>query len=422
MLMLNDAGIIIDANMPLRSLFGWGDDELAGKPLAVLLPESSRAAHYKLVQAFFLSPYPRTMGNGRPLTGLHRDGREIPIEVGLSALPLGKGIAVVASIIDISEKMRWERQLQQASALASAIIHSAPFSIIATDQTGTIIAMSPAAEKMLGYGRRELVGKSTPELLHDTGEVVSRAAELSQELDETITPGFEVFVAKARRGMTEEREWTYRHKDGTLFPVSLTVTALRDQHNYIIGFLGIAYDISERVRSEKYMRHLAHHDGLTGLPNRLLLNDRIDREINSARRSGKNFALLMIDLDHFKHINDSLGHHIGDLLLIEVARRLCSCVRNTDTVARLGGDEFVVLLTDMFERNIAAAVSAKIVAEVSEQFQLEDQVLVISPSIGIAFYPHDGRDAETLLHNADVAMYSAKHEGRATARMYGTVP
>lgn len=322
----------------------------------------------------------------------------------------------------LRHRLRLVTKKHDTGALMASIIHSVPFSIIATDQDGRIIAMSPAAEQMLGYAERELVGRATPEIIHDAGEVAARAAELSAELDEVIEPGFEVFVAKARRGMIEEREWTYRRKDGTTFPVSLTVTALRSVDNSIGGFIGVAYDISERKRNENYIRFLAHHDGLTGLPNRMLLQDRIESSINLAQRFGQHFALLLIDLDHFKQINDSLGHHVGDQLLIEVAQRLTSCVRGTDTVARLGGDEFVILLSNISDRDNVGRIAGKIVDEVSNELRLEHQVLVVSPSIGIAFYPHDGGDAETLLRNADAAMYAAKQEGRAGARMYCMLP
>jgi diguanylate cyclase (GGDEF)-like protein/PAS domain S-box-containing protein len=418
MLMVNDAGIIIDANAPLRHMFGWTEEELVGKPLAVLLPASVRTMHGESVAGFFASPYARIMGAGKALSGQHRDGHEIPVEVGLSSVRANGGIAVIASVADMSQNRLLEQKQREASALMSSIIRSTPFSIIATDEHGMIIAISPAAEQMLGYTQQELVGGTTPEILHEPEEVAARAAELSQELGEVVEPGFEVFVAKARRGIVEEHEWTYRHKDGTLFPVSLTVTALRGADDEIIGFLGTAYDISERKRNEKYMRFLAHHDELTGLPNRTLLKDRMDMAIHSARRSGRNFAIMMIDLDHFKQINDSLGHHIGDQLLIEVAKRLGACIRNTDTVARLGGDEFVILLADTFNKETVAAIADKVVAEISREMQLEGNVLTISPSIGIAFYPNDGKDLDVLLQNADVAMYAAKQAGRGAARMF----
>lgn len=418
MLMVNDAGIIIDANAPLRHLFGWIDEDLVGKPLAVLLPAAARVAHRRSLDAFFASPYARTMGAGKWLSGKHRDGHEIPIEVGLAAAPANGGIAVIASVADMSERRLLEQKQRESSALMSSIIRSIPFSVIATDDSGLIIAMSPTAEHMLGYAQQELVGRTTPEILHDPEEVAARAVEISQELGEVVKPGFEVFVAKARRGMIDEHEWTYRHKDGTLFPVSLTVTALRDGDDRVIGFLGTAYDISERKRNEKYIRFLAHHDGLTGLPNRTLLKDRLDMAVYSARRSGRHFALMMIDLDHFKQINDSQGHHIGDQLLIEVAKRLRSCVRNADTVARLGGDEFVILLADIHNEDTAALIAEKIINEISREMRLENNTLTISPSIGIAFYPHDGKDLDTLLQNADVAMYAAKRGGRAGVRMF----
>lgn len=418
MLVVDSRGRIVNLNQHLEALFGWSRAELIGQPLTHLLPERFRAVHGGHLQAYFEHPHVRRMALGRDLFGLHRDGRELPIEVGLNAVITGQGLAVLASIIDVSEKKRWERELAEANALMSSIIRSAPFSIIATDSTGKIISMSPAAERMLWYRQDELVGRFTPEVIHDAEEVQLRAAELSQELEEPVAANFEVFTVKARRGITDEREWTYVRKDGSRIPVHLTITALYDRDHRVTGFLGIAYDISARKRADDYIRYLAHHDVLTGLPNRTLLQDRLNVAIERARRFGHRVGLMMVDLDNFKRINDSLGHHNGDQLLVTVANRLSACVRNTDTVARMGGDEFVVVLSDIHDLADVRKVGEKIVEEVSQPLQVGMHTLRMTPSIGICLFPDDGDDAVALLKNADTAMYEAKAAGRGNLQIF----
>ena len=319
---------------------------------------------------------------------------------------------------DLSRQREAEQQVAAANQQRDAILDASPFSIITTDAQGTIVTINPAAERMLWYARDELVNKTSPVVIHDLDEVRQRAHELSIELGETIPPGFEVFVRQSRRGIVEEREWTYVRKDGSRFPVNLAVTALRNADGEISGFLGIAYDITERKRREEYTRHVAQHDHLTGLPNRALLHDRLQLALQQAQRSGKGLAVLMIDLDHFKRINDALGHHIGDQLLVSVARRLQSCVRGGDTVARMGGDEFVVLLPEAGESEAIERIAKNMLAAVSKEVTVGAHTLRVTPSIGISCYPRDGADAYALLRNADTAMYRTKSDGRQGVRVF----
>ncbi len=187
----------------------------------------------------------------------------------------------------------------------------------------------------------------------------------------------------------------------------------------VIGTVGCARDIAERKESEAYVRHIAHHDVLTDLPNRLLLADRLKIALSQARRDRSRLALLFIDLDNLKPVNDTLGHDIGDLLLKEVALRLCQAVsRNSDTVARLGGDEFVVLLSRINRDNDATCVAEKILSNLAEPLTIAGHALSASASLGIALYPQHGEDEVALLRNADAAMYAAKHAGRNTFRYY----
>lgn len=300
------------------------------------------------------------------------------------------------------------------SAQRRAIIDGIPYSVIATDLDGVITTVNPAAESMLGYTHAQFIGQSVVTMIHDAHEVENRALELSYETGTTITADFSVFSTSARHGVLDEREWTYLRMDGSSLTVSLSVTALRNRVGEITGYLEVATDVSERKRAEAYIRHMAHHDALTGLPNRALLLDRIEMEIKHARRDQTQVALLMMDLDHFKRINDTLGHHMGDRLLLIVAARLQFCLRETDTVARLGGDEFVIVLGDISSRDDLNETVADIVQKISMPITIETHEMMVTPSIGACLFPEDGQDANTLLKNADTAMYQAKGVGRNT--------
>jgi diguanylate cyclase (GGDEF)-like protein len=194
--------------------------------------------------------------------------------------------------------------------------------------------------------------------------------------------------------------------------VSVTISALKDSDGNIIGASKIARDITERKASQERVEYLAYHDPLTGLPNRALLAERMKTAIGNASRYSFQFALLFVDLDRFKPINDSLGHEIGDKLLKIVAERMQSMVRQADTVSRLGGDEFVVLLSRIQAASDAARVATNILATLSNPYPVEQHVLVLTASIGISIYPDSGKDASSLLRSADAAMYSAKRQGR----------
>ena len=308
-------------------------------------------------------------------------------------------------------------KLEYSNRLRNAILESAAYSIISTDVNGVILTFNQAAERMLWYRTDEVVGKATPELIHDADEVRERAQSLSHELGYPVKPGFEVFVARAKRDLQEEREWTYVRKDGSRFPVRLSVTALRDENDTLQGFLGIAYDISEQKRVEEYIRHIALHDVLTGLPNRALLEDRVMMAIEEQRRSKLPLALAMVDVDRFKHINDTMGHHIGDRLLKEFVSRVRSCLRPTDTVARMDGDEFMLLLpqTDAEE---AEKIMQRILETLTHAIDVEVQNVHITSSIGISICPRDGEHIHELMRCADVAMYWVKEHGRNGYKVY----
>ncbi|MGQ0503122.1 MAG: sensor domain-containing protein [Panacagrimonas sp.] len=319
---------------------------------------------------------------------------------------------------DLTEQRQAAQVLAEAGRRMQAMIDCSPFGIVAIDLQGIIRNMNPAGQRMTGYSSEELVGKLTCAVYHDMDEVRERARQISEETGRHVEPGLETFVYKARLGQSDEQEWICVRKDGFRFPMQATVTALRDTQGVIVGFMGVAYDITERKQREAHTRHVAHHDFLTGLPTRRLMSDRVQSAVENARRDSAQVGLLMIDLDNFKRINDSLGHPVGDELLQVVAERLLGSVRSGDTVARMGGDEFLVVLPNIGNRAVAERLAGRLVTQIGLPIQIGPNELHVSPSIGIAVFPEDSTELTGLLKGADAAMYAAKIAGRACYRSF----
>ena len=306
-----------------------------------------------------------------------------------------------------------ERQLavSEVSAWQRAILDSADFTVIATEIDGAIRTINFGAEKKLGYSPGELIGK-TPMVIHDPAEVAARAKVLTEELGHEVPPGFEVFVARPQLGLSDENDWTYICKDGRTYPVRLSVTALRDAGGRLGGFLGIGSDITQRKQAEARLLYLARFDSLTGLANRGHFLEKLSEAIARSERDGNPLALMFLDLDRFKQINDTFGHHGGDLVLKEFANRLTQAVRATDTVARLAGDEFVIILDLLRDSDDAATVVEKIVASMQRPFDILGREHPVSACMGIALRRVGETDPEALLRRADAVLYRTKSSGR----------
>jgi diguanylate cyclase (GGDEF)-like protein/PAS domain S-box-containing protein len=240
-------------------------------------------------------------------------------------------------------------------------------------------------------------------------------------LELEFAPGTESSAQPIRHLLGSRREVTGRRKDGSLFPLELSLSEM-SLASGLSQFTAVVRDITERKSWENRIYQLAYSDSLTGLPNRLLLRDRLEHAIATADRNRSMVGVLFFDLDHFKAINDSYGHHVGDQLLRRIAERTRGCVREIDTVCRLGGDEFVLVLPELHEAADAAGVARKLLSVLSEPYPIDERELTITPTVGISIYPRDGNDADTLVRNADSAMYHAKESGKNHYRFYRPPP
>ena len=275
--------------------------------------------------------------------------------------------------------------------------------IVVTDAARRIIAVNPAFSALTGYTAEEIIGH-TPKML------------ASGRTDDSTFSA--MWQAVAETGIWSGEIWD-RRKDGSQHPVWLVLSAVHDGKMAISNYIATFTDIGERIETSRQLRHLAYHDPLTQLPNRLAFESQLTLSIRGAERDHTQLALMLIDLDHFKTVNDTLGHQVGDELLKSVAQRLSQSVRASDIVARLGGDEFVVVLPEIDSSTMASAIAGKIqraLADVSHS--VGAHTLYATPSIGISLFPADGRDGQTLLRNADMAMYHAKDAGRNNYQFY----
>ena len=295
----------------------------------------------------------------------------------------------IGSCTDISEQKMASEKMQ----LTSYVFEHSIQGIMITDAQQKIIMTNPAFSELTGYPIDEIINK-TPAFLNSGNHEKDFYIQIDAELKS--------------KGYWQGETWN-RRKNGELFLEDLSINVVLDEKGLPLNYIGIFTDITERKITEEHYQHLAHYDPLTDLPNRTLLTDRIEQALVQAQRHRYKIAVLFIDLNRFKLINDSLGHHIGDLLLKEVAQRLKESIRNEDTVARLGGDEFVILCPSLNHRNDVLKVITKIVYALSKPYHLEEYTLENSPSIGVALSPEHGHDMKSLLKNADSAMYKTKH-------------
>jgi diguanylate cyclase (GGDEF)-like protein/PAS domain S-box-containing protein len=325
-------------------------------------------------------------------------GREIIGLMSAEYIELNGNRCILTLVKDISERKR----LDEERARLASIVESCDDAILATDRDGIITIWNAGAEKIFGSSAQEVRGTHLSSLA---------PAERREEM------------IRLCRGAGGDRQVTqfetvHLRKDGRQIHISLNISPLRDADGTVVGMSGIARDVTERAEMEENIRHQAQHDPLTDLPNRKLFMDFLALELAQARRNRKSLAVLFLDLDHFKQINDTLGHAAGDLLLQAVAQRLKGCVRESDTVARIGGDEFNVLMPDLIQTNDVGTVVGKIVGVFESPFLLDNVEVSATTSIGVSMFPDDGDSCEELVQKADSAMYLAKQQSGNAYQFY----
>jgi diguanylate cyclase (GGDEF)-like protein/PAS domain S-box-containing protein len=384
-------GTIMLVNSVAATLFGYDPQEMIGLEVEALIPGSDRAAHAASRVEFMKNPSPRRIG-ARRLSAMRNDGTIFPAEVSLTPLYMERQTVIITVVLDITDRMARERE-QHLSGLVYRAIGEA---IMVVDVHNCIQAVNPAFTRLTGYTQEEAVGRSASLLRsgrHDT--------EFYRAMWTSID----------RTGRWQGEIWN-RRKNGEVYRQWLVISSVFGDDGAVTERVGMFSELTERKQLEQAIWTQANFDPLTGLPNRRMFQDRLAQEIKKAHRSGVRTAVMFLDLDRFKEVNDTMGHEVGDVLLQQAAKRLSMSVRDVDTVARLGGDEFAIILGAMDVPENADRVAQVILQKMAEPFRLGDELTHLSTSIGVTFYPDDAQDAEGLLKNADQAMYAAKNQGR----------
>ena len=305
------------------------------------------------------------------------------------------------------ERKIMEEALFEEKERAQVTLNCIGDAVVCTDTSGNITFLNLVAEKMTGWTLREATGRPTPAVFRILDATGGNATENTAEI-----------AILQIRAVHLPSHCILVRRDGFEIPIEASIAPIHDRKGRATGAVIVFRDVSEAQTMALQIAHSAEHDFLTGLPNRMLLNDRISQAIALAMRHHQQVAVLFLDLDGFKHINDSLGHSIGDKLLQSIAARLVDCVRGSDTVSRQGGDEFVVLFADMQTPSDAAVMAGRMLRAVAEPHSIDRHDLHVTTSIGASIYPDDGLDAETLIRNADTAMYQAKENGRQSYQFF----
>ena len=317
----------------------------------------------------------------------------------------GHYLGYYAATSDIHDQKLVEEELRRANSILSAHFDNTPLAVIEWDPDLKVVRWSGNAEAIFGFGPDEVLGRAMDSIRLVYEEDSEAVGTMVRRLMEGPEPSATILNRNYR-------------KDGSVIWVEWHNSALRDAEGRLVSILSLAQDVSSRIQAEERLQFMATHDGLTGLPNRLLLPDRLSAALSRAQRHGHGVAVLFLDLDHFKDVNDTLGHRVGDELLKDLARRIRGSLRQSDLLVRLSGDEFVVVLEDLEGDSGPDRVAQKILDDVMRPFPIDGHEVLVSASLGYAVYPEDGDDPETLLKNADAAMYHAKELGRNSYRAF----
>ncbi|WP_016954415.1 EAL domain-containing protein [Catenovulum agarivorans] len=394
-----NSGKILQANSKSQAIFGLTGQSIYDYSIQDLLAEKDgKLVGYGHAFDSLLQLANSCLAPMAEIKIKHASGTLIDCELRLVSIQWQGRSLLRASLLDIRARKQAQSKMHQ---LSSALEQSADMVLI-TNRQGTIEYVNQATILTTGYSQAELIGNK-PDVFN------------SGQHDKSFIKNLWATILK---GQAYRDVLTNRKKNGEIYYEEKTITPLKNDQGEITHFVSTGKDITERMEIQANLRHLAFHDVLTGLPNRALFNDRLKTGWLNAKRHRQQMALLFFDIDHFKRINDTLGHDIGDVLLKQVANKLRKGLRGSDTVARLGGDEFAVILNDCKDENAIRHTAEKIIQLINQPVKLADRELFVTTSIGIAVYPQDGKDSQALLKNADVAMYRAKAAGRNTYMFY----
>jgi len=322
------------------------------------------------------------------------DGDLFDADVSLNKIELGEEILIQAIVRDVTIRKKWEQAMKESEERYRSLFDDSRDAIYITRKDGTFVDVNESFVNLFGFTRQEVL-KLNAKLAYVTEQDQKNFKKIIKE-----------------NGYTKDFEIKLKKRDEGIMDCLVTVMVKRNESKQIVGYQGIIRDITATKQAEETIRHMAYHDALTGLPNRILFNDRLTMAMANAQRAEKNAAVMMLDLDKFKQVNDVLGHKIGDLLLKAVSERLKNTLRKSDTVARMGGDEFMIILPEIAHEYDAGMVAEKIIEVFRRPFRLETKELSVTTSVGVSIFPKDGADTDTLIKNADIAMYCSKGLGR----------
>ncbi len=393
-------GVISYANPAAAALLGFKVDELLGRKAHDLLHAESNgqsvpAADCPILQ---VALHGDTHQSGGELFRC-KDGSTLPVEVTASPIrELGQITGVVTLFSDIRERLAAEARLRQSDAA----FNQAAEGVVITDAQNRIVAINHAFTQLTGYSEADVLGKN-PRMLSSGQQTPEYYQQMWTEIE--------------RYGHWQGEVYN-RRKNGSVYPEWLSIAAIKDAEGRVTSYVAVFNDISDIKDKEARLDFMAHHDTLTGLPNRSLFADRLGHALAASARNSHRVAVLFMDLDRFKQVNDSLGHDAGDQLLIDTGERIATCLRQEDTLGRQGGDEFVILIEHLSDGRDAAQVAEKVINALKPVFRVHDHEVYIGGSIGISLYPDDGKDVVTLLKHADNAMYLAKEAGGNTYRFF----
>jgi diguanylate cyclase (GGDEF)-like protein/PAS domain S-box-containing protein len=388
-------GRLLLCNQLFEKAVGRRREQIIGQPRSTFLPEAVANEHIRNDQQVLTQHQPlSTEESNQEGDGLHT---YLTVKS-----PLYNGQEEVIAVVGISTDITARKRAESDLLLASAVYENTADGIVITDQQGKIVSINRAFTEITGYCADEAIG-ANPNILHSDRQ----------------EPDFyqSMWAMLHSAGVWQGEIWN-RRKNGELYPEWLTITTIKNPAQEITNYVGVFSDISAIKHTQSELEHLAHFDPLTDLPNRVLFHDRLSHALERATRYRHKVALLLLDLDGFKTVNDSLGHPIGDRLLQMVAERLKTCVRVEDTVSRLGGDEFAIALANLEQGEDVVEVAQKILTTAQHPFDIDGHSALVTTSIGIAIFPEDGDESNVLIRNADAAMYQAKESGRNTYRYY----